>query len=509
MKKILSIIFLVVIFFIAILLIKTLFFTAPSNQFEITTSAEIALDSEKVSEHLANAIRFQTISHQDSTQFDSAPFLNYHKYLEKIFPHVQKTLKKEILNQYSLLYTWRGKDETLKPILLMAHQDVVPVEQENQNQWIQPPFEGKIADGFIWGRGALDVKCGLLGILEAVELLLQNGFQSERTVYLSFGHDEEIGGTLGAVKIAELFRSRNISFEFVLDEGGVIIDGIIPGVSKSVALVGIAEKGYLTLELNVEREGGHSSIPPRHTAVGILSEAIVVLENHPFPPNMKFASQLFQYVGPGMPFFQKMIFANNWLTSPLIERKLSELPAMNANIRTTTAATVFKGGDKENVLPPQATAVINFRIMPGESIASVIEYVRKTINNSQVKINPLGIPSDPPPVADMHSRNYNLIKQTIYQTSASEPLIVAPFLVIATTDSRHFIELSENVYRFIPIVLKQGDLNRVHGVNERISINNYQQIVKFYYQLIKNFGDNYGMAYPTRSLDRPCNAYRS
>ena len=485
MKKFLSLFLFALILLVAILLIKTFLFTAPSNQFEIKTLEDVAFDPEIVTDHLAKSLQFHTISYQDSTKFNSVPFLNLHKYLEEVFPHVHKSLKKEIVNQYSLLYTWQGKGETLKPILLMAHQDVVPVEQETQNQWIQPPFEGKIADGFIWGRGALEVKCGLMGILEAIELLLRNGFQPERTVYLAFGHDEEIGGSQGVVKIAELLRSRNIAFEFVLDEGGVIVNRIIPGTSKPVALMGIAEKGYLTLELKVETKGGHSSMPPKHTAVGILSEAITKLENNPFPANMQFASQLFQYVGPDMPFFQRMIFANMWLTRSLIERKLSELPAMNANIRTTAAPTMFKGSDKENVLPMHAAAIINLRIMPDESVASVIEYVTKTINNPQVKIRTSGIASNPPPVTDIHAEGYEIIKKTICQTATSE-LIVAPFLVIATTDSRHFIKLSENVYRFIPIILKQQDLNRVHGVNERISIENYLQMVKFYYRLIQN-----------------------
>lgn len=485
MKKFLLLFISALILFVAVLLIKTFLFTSPSNQFEIKATPRISLDADKVTDHLAKAIQFQTISYQDSTQFNSTPFLNLHQYLEKVFSQVHEALKKEIVNQYSLLYTWPEKNQTLKPILLLAHQDVVPVGQETQHQWLQPPFDGNIADGFIWGRGALDVKCGLMGILEAIELLLRNGFQPERTVYLAFGHDEEIGGSQGAVKIAELLRSRNVAFEFVFDEGGVIVDGIIPGTSKPVALMGMAEKGYLTLELKAETKGGHSSMPPKHTAIGILSEAITKLENNPFPANMQFASQLFRYVGPGMPFFQKMIFANMWLTRSIVERKLSELPAMNANIRTTAAATMFKGSDKENVLPIQAVAVINLRIMPGESIASIIEYVTKTINNPQVKINTSGIASNPPPVADIHAVGYEIIKKTIYQTAASE-LIVAPFLLIATTDSRHFVALSENVYRFIPIILKQQDLSRIHGVNERISIENYLQMVKFYYQLMQN-----------------------
>lgn len=486
MKKILFFILFAFILLVAILLVRTFLFTEPLLQFEIQQTDEISIDTNQVANHLAKSLQFQTVSYQDPNRFDGQAFLGLQNFLEEMFPQTHQLLKKEIINKYSLLYEWAGSNENLQPILLMAHQDVVPISEETQHQWTYPPFDGKIAEGFIWGRGTMDVKCGLMGILEAVESLVQKGFQPQRTLYLAFGHDEEVGGLQGAAKIAELIQSRNIQLEFVLDEGGVIVNGIIPGVSKSVALIGLAEKGYLTLELKVETEGGHSSIPPKHTAVGILSKAITDLENNPFPSNMKLSSQLFEYVGPYMPFFQKMIFANMWLTRPLIEQKLSDLPAMNANIRTTTAATMFKGSPKENVLPKQATAIINIRIMPGESVASVIEYVKKIINNPEIEIKPLGIQSDPPPISAIDSKAYEILKKTIYQTASHQELVIAPFLVIATTDSRHFINLAENIYRFIPIILNQNDLNRVHGLNERISIENYVQIVKFYYQFIKH-----------------------
>jgi len=486
MKKVLYSILVLFVILIAVILIKTFLFTSPASQYETSTITDLVFNEEQICNRLAGAIQFRTISFQDITHFVETPFLEFHNYLEHVFPQIHSSLQKELVNKYSLLFTWKGRDESLKPILLMDHQDVVPVPTETQDQWDQPPFAGKIADGFIWGRGTLDVKCGVMGILEAVESLLNEGFQPQRTVYLAFGHDEEISGEHGAVRIVELLRSRDVRLGFVLDEGGFIVNGVIPGVSNPVALIGIAEKGYVTLELKVETEGGHSSIPPKHTGVGILSQAITDLENNPFPANMKFSSQFFKSVGPEMPFFQKMIFANMWLTRPLVRQTLSGMPEMNASIRTTTAATMFKGSDKENVLPKLAPTVINFRIMPGETVDSVIEYVRKTIDNPQIKITPLGIPANPSPVADIHSKSYEILKKTIYQTSTDDKLITAPFLVVATTDSRHYVNIAENVYRYIPLVLHQEDLSRIHGVNERIAIDNYLQMVKFYHGLIKN-----------------------
>ena len=209
-------------------------------------------------------------------------FLALHEYLKETFPKVHSGLTKETINDYSLLYTWKGSDETLKPILLMAHLDVVPVEPASEADWQHPPFEGQIQDGYIWGRGALDDKAGVMGLLEAVETLLAEGFRPKRTIYLAFGHDEELGGPNGAAKIAELLLSRKVELDYVLDEGLIIANGILP-VSKPVALIGIAEKGFVSLELSVETEGGHSSMPPPNTAIGILSEAVNKLEEGQMP----------------------------------------------------------------------------------------------------------------------------------------------------------------------------------------------------------------------------------
>lgn len=483
-KKILIVLTFGFLLLASAVLIRTVLFT--SKKINVQPTAEIRINDEQFSQHLAGALRFQTISYQDSNKFNGEEFLSLHAYLEKVFPKVHSSLEREIVNNYSLLYTWEGMVPELKPILFMAHQDVVPVISGTEKDWTYPPFDGEIAEGYIWGRGTLDVKSGVMGILEAVEALLQGGFQPKRTVYIAFGHDEEVGGQRGALQIAKLFQARNIKFEYVLDEGGFIIQGFIPGVSNPVALVNIAEKGYLSLELTVRGEGGHSSRPPKNTAVGILSKAITRLEENPFPSNLNYAAQLFESVGPEMPFLQKMIFANFWLFGPLIESILSETASMDAGMRTTTAATMFSGSIKDNILPINATAVVNFRIIPGDSISGVVSRVKNTIDDLRVQVRIMDYSSEPSPVSDINSKSFEILQQTIYQVAGEKELIVVPYLLLGATDSRYFTGLSNNIYRFLINKYGPDDLKRIHGTNERISVEDYFRIVKFYYQLLLN-----------------------
>ena len=383
-----------------VVLIRTVRFT--SKQVQVEPPIDIAVDSNEVAENLANALKFRTISYQDPAQIEGQEFLGLHEYLELAFPMVHSTLTRKVVGDYSLLFTWRGVENGLKPILFMAHLDVVPVEPETEDDWTYPPFEGRISEGYIWGRGAMDDKAAVLGILETVEALLKNGFQPGRTIYLAFGHDEEVGGRRGAAEIVALLHSRNVELEFVLDEGLLITDGIMPNVSRPVALVGIAEKGYVSVELTVEGEGGHSSMPPRHTAVGILSTAIHKLEAKQRPTRLELpVQQMFDYVAPEMPFAMRMIFANRWLFSGLVRSQLAASPSTNALIRTTTAPTMFEGSRKENVLPVKARAVVNYRILTGGSIAGVVEHIQQTIDNPQVQLRLMEETlSEPSPVSD-------------------------------------------------------------------------------------------------------------
>ena len=483
-KRLLLLVFLGVAALVAILVIRTAMFT--SKQTQTPPIQPVAVNAQQAVERLAGALRLRTISTQDASKFDEKPFFELHQYLERTFPLVHARLSREVINKYSLLYTWPGSDPSLKPIALLAHQDVVPVEADTEKDWTHPAFDGIVADGFLWGRGATDDKGSLTGLLEAVEILLQEGFQPKRTVYLAFGHDEEVGGGHGAPKIAETLRDKNVRLDFVLDEGSAIVQGVLPGMPNPVAIVGIAEKGYLSVELAVESEGGHSSSPPKHTAIGILAKAITRLEDHPFPADMTYAAQFFDYVGPEMPFLQRMVFANLWLTSPLVKMILSGNPVVNASIRTTGAATIFNAGFKENVLPGKATAIINFRIQPGEIADGVIERVRKTIGDDRVSVTPLGKPNNPSPVSSVQSRGYQILQTTIQQTLAEPGTVVAPFLVLGATDSRHYASIADAVLRFEPLKYVPEDLKRMHGVNERVGVEAYARSVQFYAQLIRN-----------------------
>lgn len=457
----------------------------PSKQVEVAPVTDITIQAEEAAQRLSQAIQFKTISYQDPAQFDKKEFLGLHDYLEKAFPTLHGVLSKEVVGEYSLLYTWKGRSEKLNPILLMAHLDVVPVEQGTEPDWTYPPFEGRIAEGFIWGRGSMDIKLGVLGILEAVETLLKNGFQPERTVYLAFGHDEEIGGHHGASHIAALLQSRGVSLEYVLDEGGSLTKGIVPGVSAPVALVGIVEKGYVSLQLTVDAEGGHSSMPPRETALGIVSKAVYNLEENLLPGRIQGAvRQLFEYAGPEMSFTKKIVFANLWLFGWLVKRQLARSPETDAIIRTTTAPTIARGGTKENILPKNVRFIVNFRILPGDTVEKVINHARKTINDPRVKITPLEQAWEPSVVSDITSESFEVLQKTVRQIFPGT--VVAPYMVVGATDSRHYAPLTRNVFKLVPLVATREDLNRVHGTNERISLEGYGQCIKFYVQLIRN-----------------------
>jgi carboxypeptidase PM20D1 len=484
MRRILLTIALALGALLSVLLVRTARFT--SRQVQVEPAQEVVVNAQDMAQHLAAALRFRTVSYEDPAQFSREEFLGLHHYLEGTFPKLHAALAREIVADYSLLYAWKGSDSGLRPVVLMAHQDVVPVEPGTEKLWSYPPFEGRVAEGYIWGRGALDDKASLVAILEAVEKLAGDGFRPRRTIYLAFGHDEEVAGQQGARAIAALLESRGIRPELVLDEGGAVFQGGVLPIARPVALVGVAEKGYLSLELTVQTEGGHSSAPPPHTAVGILSAAITKLENHPFPGGLRDpARQMFEYLGPEMPFARRLIFANLWLFGRLVERRLEAWPPSNALVRTTTAPTMVEGGVKDNVLPNKARAVVNFRILPGDSIASVLAYVRHVINDPRVQIQPLSNSRDEPsPVSSTESPGFALLMRTIRQIFPDA--VVAPMLVIGATDARYFAQLTESDYRFDPFRVTEQDLTRAHGTNERIAVENFAGAVKFYIQFIRN-----------------------
>jgi carboxypeptidase PM20D1 len=388
-------------------------------------------------------------------------------------------MQHEVLPDGALLFTWKGRDPALAPVILMGHMDVVPVPAEALPLWKHAPYSGDIADGFIWGRGTLDDKIHVLSLLEAAETLIGSGFTPARTILFAFGDDEENGGNYGARKIVKLLQDRGVHPEFVVDEGGVVIRGAVPGVERPVALIGVAEKGILDVELTTKGVGGHSSAPPKHTAIGELSMALTKLEAHPFPASLTVAEkEQFATLAPYMPFSKRVVLANLWLFGPLVVKLGIKDPEQAGAFRTTTA--------ESNALPPSARAVVNFRILPGETTGSVIDRVRRIVGDPGVNVSSLSsfTSRDPSPISPVDSAGFRTLTTSIRQVFPDA--IVSPYQLNAATDSSFYTVLTPNVYRFLAVEADPSVIAMIHGLNERIAPEKYLKTVQFTAQLIQN-----------------------
>lgn len=471
---------------VAVIAVRTVRFR--SRQVPAGKAEPLAFDEAAAAERLAAAIRIRTITTDASEQPNPGQpeaLREMHRFLEQSYPRVHSTLHREVVGGGSLLYTWPGSDPSLTPVLLMAHLDVVPVEPGTESRWTQPPFEGRIADGFVWGRGTLDDKGSVLGILEAAEALLSAGWRPTRTIYFAFGHDEEGAGE-GARQIVALLKSRGLRLEWVLDEGGRITEGRMPGITAPVAVIGIAEKRYLTIELVARGDGGHAAMPPQENTVAVLARAITRIEAHPFPSHLDGSGGiLFEYLGPELPLSRRLVFANLWLFRPLVEGQLSASPSLNAIIRTTVAPTMLDGGVKDNVLPTTARAVVNLRLSPEDSVSGVLEHLRRAIDDPHVELRPRGrLPEETAPTSPVDAPAYAALARTIRQVYPDA--LVAPFLLVGTTDAHAYTALSPNVYRFTPAWFGPGDDSRTHGIDERLSVKQHADAVRFFAQVMRN-----------------------
>jgi carboxypeptidase PM20D1 len=476
-KRILLVLFLGVLTLVGVVLFNTFTVSTDKNQVTALPAPEV---TEASLRNFQQALTFKTISYGDSSLFDSSQFIGFRRFLEQTYPLSHAALKREIVEGYSLLYRWEGSDASLKPVVLMAHQDVVPIEEATKSMWTVDPFGAVVKEDFIWGRGTTDDKINLIPIMETVEKLVKAGYQPKRTVYLAFGHDEEIGGK-GAIAIAKLLKERNIAAEFVLDEGGIITEEKIPGITRPVALLGTAEKGYLSLKLTVTATGGHSSMPMKETSITILSNALVRLDQQPFEANFSEPMKVFmELLGPEMPFVQRMAFANPWLFKSLILGTYEKSNTGNAMIRTTMVPTIIESGIKDNVVPTVATAIVNLRLLPGQSSEWVIEEVKRKISDDRVVITKLKTASEASPVTSVKGFGYQKIASTIQKTYPQ--VIASPFLVIGATDSRHFSEVSSNIIKFSPMVDPIG----FHGIDERVSLESFKTALWFYEQLLSD-----------------------
>lgn len=442
----------------------------------------VNVDPGPVADRLATAIRFRTVS-TEGGGVEASALAELRAWLESTYPAVHRTLVREIVNDHGLLYTWRGSDASLLPALVMGHQDVVPVEADPA--WTYPPFEGRIADGHVWGRGALDDKGSVVALMEAAERLASGGFTPRRTLYMAFGHDEEIGGEAGAAAIARLLAARGVRLESVLDEGEVVTHGIVPGVAPPVALIGVAQKGYLTVELEVSGTGGHSSMPPAETTIGILAGAVKRIQDHPLPSRPQSMWRFLDVVGREMSFARRLAVANRWLFAPLLERQLARAPSTNAGLRTTTAATVFQGGVKANVLPARARALINFRVIPGDTMAGVLEHARRVADDPRITFRVLEA-HEPTRASRTDSPAYARLRAAVYRVFPEA--VVAPALVLGGTDSRRFEPISADVYEFAPLPAGPEDLARLHGKDERVAVAALGPAVSFYLEYLRETG---------------------
>lgn len=456
-----------------------------SRQVTAEPVTDLTVDANAAAQRLAGAVRFPTVSHEQGKNVEAQAFLGLHEYLRTSFPLVHQTLQRETVANYSLLYTWPGRNPGQAPILLLSHMDVVPVEPGTEGKWTRGAFSGDIADGYIWGRGTLDDKVSLMAVLEGVETLLARGFQPERTVLLAFGHDEEVGGSQGAAAIAHLLESRGVRPELIVDEGGIIAEGLVPGVTAPVALISTAEKGFVTVELTARAAGGHSSMPPPHTAIGLVAAAVQKLEENPMPARIAGATRSsFEFLAPELPLPLRTVMGNLWFFDPLLRSQLSADPASNSRLRTTTAATMIRGGVKENVLPSEAKAWVNFRILPGDSVASVLEHVKQTAG-PDIAVEVSGTTrNEPSPETSVDGPAFRLLQTTLAQVFPGT--LTAPNLLSGGTDTKHYQKLTNNVFRFIPVKIQADDLERVHGTNERVGVENYAGAVRFYAQFVRN-----------------------
>ena len=446
---------------------------------------QIAVDETGAAQRLAGAVRVPTISYEDRSRIDGKALDDLATYLEHNFPKTHAALTRERVG-HSLLYTWRGSDAAAKPILLLAHMDVVPVEPGTEKSWTHAPFSGDIADGYVWGRGTLDDKNCVMAWMEATEMLLVQGYAPRQTIYLAFGHDEEIGGAEGAVKVAALLKSRGVHAEFSLDEGGAITRGVIPGVTRPVASIMAAEKGQVSFRLVAHAQGGHSSMPPPETAIGELARAVRRVQNRHMPGRIAPpVTGMLDRLAPEMPLARRVAIANRWLFGPLLVGMLSRTPVGNALVRTTTAPTLFHAGIKDNVLPAEAYAVINFRLLPDDSVADIERHVRLAIGDDRIEVTREGqFGNDASPVSDTHAPAFALLERTV--NDVFPDVVVSTGLMFGASDTRNYAGLYDNRYNFSPSVYQPQDLARVHGIDERVSVKGYADMIRYYARLLQN-----------------------
>lgn len=473
----------ILVLLMVVVLVRTVLHKPVSQA--LVKPVEVVVDEALIAEHLSQAIQLPTVSFETPKDGNNEVFDRFIDWVKQTYPEVNQVMTLEQFN-HSLLYKWQGTDPTLQPILLTGHYDVVPVIPGTEDQWLYPPFGGEIHDGVIWGRGALDDKSAVIAMLEAATWLIQQEFSPLRTVYFSFGHDEERGGAMGAAAITDHLAKQKVQLAWSLDEGSFLFDKMLPGVKRLMAAINVAEKGSVTLAIVAKGVGGHSSMPPQKTAVGVLADAITKLENQPVPGGLEGLSlDMFDVISRDMPFVARMMFANRWLFGNILEAQLAKQTFTNAMLRTTTAPTMLSASIKANVLPIEATAIVNFRVHPRDTVQGVVDYVTTLVGNENVSVSVSGRGGrGASAVSDKDSAGFRLIGQAVQEVYGD--LLIVPGLMIAASDSVHYSQIADNSFRFNPMVVTSSDLTGFHGTNEKISVANLVQGTRTYVQVLRH-----------------------
>ena len=447
---------------------------------ETVGAAPEKVDDQKAIDHLQALIRCKTVSYRKKELEDDAEFQKLESLLPVLFPNVCSTCTLVKPNGRSLLFHWKGSSAAA-PGVLMAHYDVVPV---NEKDWEKPAFEGVIENGVMWGRGTIDTKATFSGILEAADNLIAQGFIPENDLYLAFGGDEEISGD-GAPAIVRWFQEHDITPAFVLDEGGAVVENVFPGVKVPCAVVGTAEKGPMDVKLTLKTAGGHSSTPPPHTPVGTLAKAVTRIEGHPFPYSLTPpAAEMFDTLGRRSTFVYRLLFANLWLFKPVLNLVCRMSGGeLNALVRTTVAFTQMQGSAASNVLPPEAWVGANLRLICGETVEGAKAYLEKVIKNDKIKVEVV-MGMNPSRVSRTDDEPFQRLSKAIRGTWTDA--VVSPYLMLACSDSRHYGVLSDHVYRFSAMALSKAERGMIHANNERIPLETIVKTVAFYQRLIRS-----------------------
>lgn len=508
MKKLLFIVLGSLLILIILVLIKTL--TYPFKKVNTSTSSgwEMIKDDSAI-QRLSGGLKIPSVSAGELGEFDYSTFDTIKEYLKTSYPLVYENTEYTEVNTYGLVFRLKGSNPSLDPILFLSHTDVVPpgeaeVKDKSENvfrpddrplppvsevaeDWDFGPFSGAVANGRIHGRGSIDMKGMLFSLMESMNNLIKNRHVPQRDIYLAFGFDEEVGGQQGAAKIAAYFKSRNIKFDAVYDEGGLILEkGSVAGINSEVAVIGCAEKGFLSVKIKVKGLGGHASMPPMESAVGKAAVIMQRLERNQMKPMITpLINEFFTNIGGSMSFVNRMGISNQWLLKPVLLSQLTKNNSTNALVRTTTALTMMKGSDAPNVLSPEVEFVVNFRLLPGDTVNDVKKHIAEATKGFEVEIEDIDQVKEASAVSPTHTKAFRLIEAAIKEIHPTA--VATPYLTVGATDAYKYQIVSKNIYRFMPIKINDAEKQSIHSTNEYLSIENYMKMIHYFEFMMTNY----------------------